>query len=103
MNRVLRTCRPKKRIVGEELLRLVRFTIVSRSVQYNIMILVRRNKMYHRNRWIILSVWVLVFSIISQTSAQSTKRSLPARKTQSQLPKVKFATGDRAMKIPLEI
>jgi predicted aspartyl protease len=48
-------------------------------------------------------IWVLAISLPLNTTAQQPGRDAPARKPQKRVPTVQFASGNSALKIPLEI
>lgn len=54
-------------------------------------------------RVLLLSVWVLLFSMPLHTAAQYPRRSASVRKSQKPVQSVRFASGQSALKIPFEL
>ncbi len=57
-------------------------------------------------RMVFFSVWVLMVLVLSeplQTNAQQPSRGTSARKSQQAVPKIRFDSGNSALKIPLDI
>lgn len=62
--------------------------------------------MRHSTRVVFLSIWVLVLPVLSEplrTHAQQPRKGTSARKSRRAVPAVRFASGDGASKIPLDI
>lgn len=59
---------------------------------------------FRSTRWILtLIIWVLAISLPLNVTAQQPRRDASARKSQQRVPTARFASGNSALKIPLEL
>ena len=60
-------------------------------------------KRHQVNHFAVLALWLIALSILGQANAQSPAAKAPAQNRQTAATKARFASGNRALKIPLEI